>query len=192
MGAYRDTFLLDKTLELKDKYKLNLFIETGTNDADSIRILSPYFSEIFSCEVVKDTFAVAQRNTIDCKNIFLYNETSPLFMERICQIFENRKDLIFFLDAHWDDYWPLLDELVVIHKYKMKCPIIIHDFYVPDENGNAKFAFDKYKGSNLDLKYVKNHIDKIFNNEYDVYYPTEITGNPCGWAIFTPKTYDNI
>lgn len=186
MGAYRDQYLLEKTLELKEKYNSKIFIETGTADGDSMVILHNHFDELYSCENTKKGYELSQLNTIECRNVHIFNQDSILFMEDMCDIFQDRKDLIFFLDAHFGDYSPLLDELEAINKYKITCPIIIHDFYVPDENGNAKFLYDKYTGGNLDFNYVKDKIDKIFNNSYDMYMPDKVI-EPSGYAIFTKK-----
>ena len=107
-------------------------------------------------------------------------------MENICEELKGRNDIIFFLDAHWGPNSPLLTELDIIFKYELTCPIIIHDFFVPDENNNAKFGYDEPNGVKLDINFVKNHMDKIFDNSYDVYYPYQIT-EPTGFAIFTKK-----
>ena len=56
----------------------------------------------------------------------------------------------------------------------------------PDENNNAKFGYDEPNGVKLDINFVKNHMDKIFNNSYDVYCPHQIT-EPTGFTIFTKK-----
>jgi hypothetical protein len=186
MGAYRDTFLLNKTLELKNKYNTNLFIETGTNDGDSLKILSQHFYALYSCELFENSYNIAKENIKNLNNVKIYNISSSIFMENICEELKGRNDIIFFLDAHWGPNSPLLTELDIIFKYELTCPIIIHDFFVPDENNNAKFGYDEPNGVKLDINYVKNHMDKIFDNSYDVYYPHQIT-EPTGFAIFTKK-----
>ncbi len=187
MGAYRDRYLLEYTLKLKDKFKSNVFIETGTNDGDSMGILSPHFPELYSCEIIASTYELAKSNLRHTSNVTVTNESSITFLETVCQKFQGRNDLIFFLDAHWEKYWPLLDELKIIKKYGFECPIIIHDFYVPDGKGNSKFNYDSYENQNLDLNYVKNDIHNIFNGEYDIYYPNYVT-EPTGYAVFTKQS----
>ena len=75
MGAYRDTFLLNKTLELKNKYNTNLFIETGTNDGDSLKILSQHFYALYSCELFENSY-----------NIFLHISIFPYISNSFCNI----------------------------------------------------------------------------------------------------------
>jgi hypothetical protein len=188
MGAYRDTFLLEKTLEIKLLNNSKIFIETGTADGDSMTILHPHFSELYSCEFTQKGYELSQRNTMHCKNVYIYKDDSKNFLEKMCEAFYGRTDLIFFLDAHSIDCCPLLDELDVILKYGFECPIIIHDFYVPDENGKAKFNYDTFPslGVSITMDYVKNNIDKIFKNSYNVYMPNK-TIEPPGYAIFTKK-----
>lgn len=187
MGAYRDRYLLEYTLKLKEKFKSNVFIETGTNDGDSMGILSPHFQELYSCEIVPETYELAKNNLRYSTNVTVTNESSITFLETICQKFQGRNDIIFFLDAHWEKYWPLLDELKIIKKYGFECPIIIHDFYIPDGKGNSKFCYDSYEDQNLDLNYVKNDIYNVFNGRYDIYYPDYVT-EPSGYAVFTKQS----
>jgi hypothetical protein len=49
---------------------------------------------------------------------------------------------LFFLDAHWYDYWPLNDELAVVKNLK-KAIVMIDDFEGP---GRPSFGFDVYVG----------------------------------------------
>ena len=95
-------------------------------------------------------------------------------------------NIIFFLDAHWGEYWPVLDELRIIKEKGIKPVIIIHDFYVPDVNGNPKFGFDKYKNQNLDFNYVKPGMDLIYGNDY-VHYCIEESDIGSGVGVFVPK-----
>ena len=85
MGAYRDTFLLNKTLELKNKYNTNLFIETGTNDGDSLKILSQHFYALYSCELFENSYNIAKENVKNLNNVKIYNVPSSIFMENICE-----------------------------------------------------------------------------------------------------------
>jgi hypothetical protein len=192
MGAYRDSLLLDKTLEIKDKHKCRYFIETGTNDGDSLAILSPYFPELYSCELFPNTYELACRNLHTIKNTYLYNQSSPDFLRFIGKSFENSSETIIFLDAHWGSDCPILEELQIIADHKITGPIIIHDFFVPGENNTAKFNFQKHTDPTtnleviLNLEYVKDKM-KLIYGEFDVYYPKETLSENAGYAIFTKK-----
>jgi hypothetical protein len=49
---------------------------------------------------------------------------------------------LFYLDAHWYDYWPLCDEIRLISNHLHEAIIIIDDFEVPGRND---CSFDVYK-----------------------------------------------
>jgi hypothetical protein len=93
---------------------------------------------------------------------------------------------VIFIDAHWEDYFPLLDELKIIKDKNLKPVIAIHDFYVPDENGNAKFGFDSYHSQPLDFPYIKNAIENLYKNSYEIKYSTTSTIN-SGVIFIYPK-----
>ena len=56
---------------------------------------------------------------------------------------------MFFLDAHWGAYWPLLDEMSIIFMSCEKPVIVIDDF----DAGNG-LCFDQYEDRKLDLNYI--------------------------------------
>lgn len=89
----------------------------------------------------------------------------------------------FYLDAHGDDYWPLLDELKAIAvKHLPRCVIIIHDCKVPGK----PWGYDSYKGQDLDLAYVKPFLDQI-NPDFKISFNEESASpNPRGILYATP------
>jgi hypothetical protein len=86
---------------------------------------------------------------------------------------------LFFLDAHWYDYWPLLDEIELITSKVPRCVIIIDDFQVPGRNdyvfcegggGSAEFSgrttIDR-RACNFDLIRTK----LSHPSDYELLYP---------------------
>lgn len=62
----------------------------------------------------------------------LYNRSSEKFLLEICSK-QFLGDLpLFYLDAHWYDYWPLPDKIRIITAKLENAIIIIDDFEVPD------------------------------------------------------------
>jgi hypothetical protein len=73
---------------------------------------------------------------------------------------------LFYLDAHWYDYWPLLTEIEIIGKYlKDDAIIVIDDFKVPFRN----YGYDSYKDTACDFEYIKNSLPHAFT-DYVYYY----------------------
>lgn len=182
--AYSDPELLKTTLELSKKFNLTTFIETGTYHGNTAKIVSEYFNKIITIENNPNFYQIALSNLININNCDLYLGNSPEIMEKCLK--ENDNSIFFFLDAHWEEYFPLLDELKIIKDKNIKSVIAIHDFYVPDEKGNAKFGFDSYHDQPLNFPYIKNKIEDIYENLYEITYSTTSITN-SGVIFIYPK-----
>jgi len=93
---------------------------------------------------------------------------------------------LFYLDAHWYKYNPLLDELAVLYKNKLKnCLVVIHDFKVP----NTNFGFDKFSdGSEYSYEFIKKHIENIYGvNGFEYHYNKQADGAHRGIIFIYPK-----
>ena len=61
-------------------------------------------------------------------------------------------DVFFYLDAHWEDDLPLLEEIEVIFSHRDRATIMIDDFCVP----GTDYGFDDYgAGKTLNLAYLR-------------------------------------
>jgi predicted O-methyltransferase YrrM len=181
--AREDKFLLEEILKLKKHHRCTTFIETGTWIGLNADIVSKHFDKVISFEVNQEFYQKALENNINNQNVELIFGNSGEVLKNYINCEENT---IFFLDAHWGEYWPLLDELETIAALQIQPVIIIHDFYVPDMNGNAKFDYDKYGQQPLDLEYVKEKIQKIFPDGY-THYCTQQSEINSGSGIFMSK-----
>ena len=78
----------------------------------------------------------------------------------------------FYLDAHWQHYWPLRTELKHISDAGVRCAIVIDDFEVP---GQPQFGFDIDGGGEViaglacNLDYVRASLGP--QNRYKVLFP---------------------
>ena len=173
--AYSDPELLDKTLQLRARFELETFFETGTYHGLSSKIVSEYFKNVITVESDEGSYKQAVTNLSEVANCTALHGSSPDIMRS--RIKEGDNSIFFFLDAHWDEYWPLLDELQVIRDKKIKPVIAIHDFYVPNGRGGASFGFDSYNGQPLDFSYIKTSIERIYEGEFEIEYSTSSTTN---------------
>jgi len=183
--AYSDPQLLEWTLDLSKQFNLKTFCETGTYHGGTAQIVSQYFDKIITIENNIDFYNIAKNALQNTKNCDVYLGNSPEVMEQCLE--KNDSSIFFFLDAHWEHYWPLLDELKVIKEKNLKPVIAIHDFYVPDENGNAKFGFDHYHGQPLNFDYIKSSVESIYGENYNIKYTTSATVNSGVIYIFPFK-----
>jgi|5B_taG_2_1085324.scaffolds.fasta_scaffold00043_36 hypothetical protein len=184
--AYSDKFLMEETKKLKERFEIKTFFETGTHIGISTSLLSEVFERVYSAEINESFYNKAKQNNINNKNVIIENRNSVDLIRKNLQ--QEQKGVCFFLDAHWGNYWPLLDELRTIAEKNVKPVIIIHDFYVPDLNGQAKFHFDKYKGKSLDFNFVEKEINLIYGGSKNyTHYCIEQSEINSGVGFFTPK-----
>jgi hypothetical protein len=106
--------------------------------------MSLLFDKVFTCDVI-DWKRKPELYFAD--NLVYETRSSPDFLR--AHLPEIRSQSLFFLDAHWGAYWPLLDEMAIIFKECEKPVIVIDDF----DAGNG-LCFDQYEDRKLDLNYI--------------------------------------
>lgn len=181
--ALTDKFLLQELLNLRDKFNIKYFFETGSWKGYSSDIASKYFEKVFTCEVDKSLFEEAVKNNSNNSNVSLFLGNSPVVLRSI--VTNQHQDSIFFLDAHWYGYLPLNDELEIIRQTGIKPVIVIHDFFTPIENGKSKFGYDKYGDVVVGFELVKDKINEIYDGKFKHYCLEESEIN-SGVGIFHP------
>lgn len=125
---------IDKKLALfiRDEFKINEFVETGTNYGDTTEWASNHFDRVFSSELSAKLYSNVTNRFKNVKNIELFYGNSP---DHIRKINTKLINPIFWLDAHWSggetagigSECPLLEELNAILEIKTYCPIILID-----------------------------------------------------------------
>lgn len=163
------------------------FVETGTNVGSTLAYVARTFPTIqcFSCEPDQNAYLRAKQNSIQYKNIKLFNETSEQFFVRIDNEYPNLFDLdvLFWLDAHGYGFkWPLLEEVEFITKKFKAAYILIDDFKVP---GMDCFGYDKYEDQECSLEYIQPVLN---HTKYTVYYPNYLENRSQhhslrGWGL---------
>jgi len=124
--AFKDEFLLKNFQKLIKKHKINKLFETGTWKGISTGIASEFVEKVYTVEINSQFLNEAKKNNEGNEKINFYFGSSPDIMRQILQTGDN--DWIFFLDAHWQQDWPILRELKIIANKKIKPVIMIHDF----------------------------------------------------------------
>jgi len=188
-GAFEDRFLREELHRLLEAFNIDTIIETGTYKGWSTDLLAQTGKKVITIEINSEYHEIAKDFNYDHENIEFYLGSSEDILEKLIPV-NGDNNILFFLDAHWEEYWPILDELSLIQRKGIKPVIIIHDFYVPDEKGRAKFGFDQYKGQNLDFPYVKPSMDLLYGYEKYVHYCIEESEIGAGVGVFVPKTLE--
>ena len=185
-GALEDKFLNEEIDKLVKNHNIETIVETGIYKGWSTSIFAKKVKKVIGIDISDSLINEAKKYNAENKNVDFYLGSSPEVLNSVLK--KNDNSILFFLDAHWGEYWPLLDELKVIKEKKILPVIVIHDFFVPDEKGNAKFGFDKYGDTVLNFEYVKSSMDKIYGKAGYVHYCLdEIKEVDAGCGFFIPN-----
>lgn len=181
-----DSYVLNEVEELIKQYNISTFIETGTNEAKTTIVASGLFENVHTIELNEKFYLNCKNLLSQYENVKIYNGSSEQIMDQILPTINGR--IMFFLDAHWNDYCPILDELESIYKNNKKDSIIvIHDFLSPDTNlGFMKVPMHGIVdgGPPLSFEHIKEKISKIYNDKFYYYYNKISDGNPPTGLIF--------
>jgi predicted O-methyltransferase YrrM len=203
-GALEDRHCQNDVESLVKKHNIKRIIETGSFKGWSTKILATFCDKVDTIEINSEYIAEAVEHLKETNNVTIHKGSSPDVMKNI--ISYDEKNLLVFLDAHWDDYWPVNDELKVLYEKNVQPVICIHDFFVPggdlikDYSNNAsynpgqgsKFGYDQYRGKALDLNFILKELNLIYTNGFDYHYSNEVDEVDSGLIYIYPKENANI
>ncbi len=134
------------------------FWETGTHIGDtSLLVAAQAKVRIASCELNQDYFKLADETLKPFgKRVELFNEDSRVFLRRLVARRSAERPFVY-LDAHWYEELPLLQEIEIIINSNVEFLIVIDDFEVRADSG---FGYDEYAESKLSLDYIHESVDR--------------------------------
>lgn len=175
-----DSIYQELVASICSRLKISSFVETGTYLGDTTEFMAKAVSfPIHTCEVKESLFDSSAERLRRYAHVSALHESSDKFIRRVID-----RDILgalplFYLDAHWYDYWPLLDEVELITSKISRCVLIIDDFQVPGRNdysfcagggGSAEFSGRTTidgRICNFDLIQAKLSLP----SEYELLYP---------------------
>lgn len=182
-----DCFLHAEIARLIGKWDVEIAVETGTNQGYSAWALSLLCPKVYTIEINREFYESAAKffgQAVVSGEIVSLWGSSPAVLQGI-QAELTGKRVLFYLDAHWQEYWPLLDELKVISSLGVSDPIIvIHDFEVP---GRPDMGYDSYGDAKLDWEYVARAVAEIFDEQPLVHYNEVAAGANRGCCFIEPR-----
>lgn len=183
-----DKFISNTFLTLRDAFKIDTVIETGTYEGDTTLFLYKNFKNVYTIEMHEQNynFALNRFNSLNVKPNLIFGKSEEVLKDLIINNKITDKT-IFFLDAHW---WgcPLQQELDIIAECNIKPIIAIHDFVVP----NAKsLGYDYYDNQAFTYEWLKPNFDKIYNGRYNYWYNDDVLseGAKRGIIYLVPDNY---
>ena len=178
-----DKYIAREILRIKSIYNIKVAVETGSYLGYTTLWLSKNFNRVFSIDIYPNLALEVKKELIKKNNFKLYKgDSSKHLIEMLRGIKDNA---LLYLDAHWFNSWPIIDELNQIANLGIKPIIVIHDFFVPK---CQNLGFDTYKGQKLDFKYIKPYIEKIYGvSGYKYYYNSKYGGANRGVIYIMKK-----
>lgn len=169
--------------EIQKKYPITTVVETGTYHGGSTAFFAKMFKNVHTIDSSEPFLQKAKQNLSMLSNIQFHLGSSEKVLPTLLPALKDQF-VLFFLDAHWGKYWPLLDELEEIGKtHRGKCIIVIDDVKVP---GRGDIPFDKYKKKVCSFDYAKEKIEKIFDG-YTVHYLIPANVQSRAKLVIMPK-----
>jgi hypothetical protein len=169
--------------EILNSSNFDYIVETGTEYGFSTAYFSTFNKKIFSIEKSKPLFYLAKKKLKNFKNINLILNDSKNIESILDEhkIYKENK-VFFYLDAHSENDYPLLNELKFITSFYNNNLILIDDFQVPGDDG---YGYDSFNGKKLNLNLISN---SLVGKNY-IYFPkisSKIeTGRLRGYVLIT-------
>lgn len=184
--SLQDIVLRERLRQIVREQGIRCVVETGVDKGLSTVEFSKMADYVFAVDNQMPALQTAYDNLGKAgrflnPNVTLCYGNSPFILWSLQPLLPD--ETLYFLDAHWQEYWPILDEIRAIRPGTGV--IVIHDMVVPD---HPELGYDGYNGCNLDYVYVKDVVKK-WSPTHRVEYneSTEGTAFPRGCGFFFPK-----
>ena len=115
-----DRFVCNEFIKLKEKFGLNVAVETGSCLYSTTKWLGENFNNVHTIELSEEYSKHGIHKVSGMLNVHPQIGDSVSFLERMCQTLIFNDKCIFFLDAHWGQNCPLMQELDVLTKIKTR------------------------------------------------------------------------
>jgi predicted O-methyltransferase YrrM len=159
-----DQHVQSEIKKLIETFNIKHVVETGTFVGNSTAFFSKCGCVVDTIEINQEYYNSALINLENYDNFTCHLGDSIQMLPRILETIPKELTL-FYLDAHWQDDWPLLNEIELIGKsFKDNCILVIDDFFVPNRN----LQYDVYKDIKNDINFIKNSLDHVYTDP--VYY----------------------
>lgn len=183
--ALDDVHLRTRLTQVINDLQLQMVVETGLNDGQSTLAFSQIAPQVIGIDI--DPHCVActhgRLTSAERKNFEILTGNSPDVLRSIMGRIPSEKTM-FFLDAHWDDPTPLLDEIVEIPAGHGV--IVFHDFLCP----GTDFGWDHVliRGAHIPMDYnlVRDALTR-WSPTHRMEYATQVSGSKRGSAIAFPS-----
>lgn len=181
--SFEDTIMRERVRYIVKDRNIQAIVETGVFQGLSTIVLADMAPVVFAIENEDDYIPGILQNYTNHnvhKKIVLCTGSSPDVLTALRPLLPD--NTLYFLDAHWQDYWPLLDEIRSIKK--RTGVIVIHDIYVP---GHPELGEYVCNGHRLDYDYVRDVLTEWSPTHRIEYNERVDSKSPCGALYCFPE-----
>lgn len=146
---------------------LSAVIETGAFRGSTTQFLQESTGlDVWSCELNETYYRGAKSKFAGNAKIHLHCKDSRVFLDGLArEPAIPKRDVFFYLDAHWDADLPLREEIQIIYRDFMSPIIMIDDFEVAHR---SDFDFDDYgDGATLSIDIL----EPVLGRDVWLFYP---------------------
>lgn len=146
-------------LWIRKAYQIDTAIETGTFKGATTLFFAKNFKQVHTIEINQFLYQKNMPLLSKYPNVKAYWGDSKKILPEILSSAANEK-IVFYLDAHWYEDWPLLAEIQAIGAtHKDRCILVIDDCKVPER---PDIPYDTYRGVACCYEYVKESLFHAF------------------------------
>lgn len=185
-------------LRLFKHFGVKTFIETGTYRGHTTNFVAPHMQKVITIEANRFVFLQTRQLLMKRHNniVALLGNSGQALGEVLDHKdrFNITEPVLFYLDAHWNNYWPLQDEMRAIAKvFANNCIIVVDDFQVPNR---PELKYDSYNGVPNNYDFIAEQVREVYP-EGAIYYYTDHTKmhtrsehiGPRGKIYLFPKSW---
>jgi predicted O-methyltransferase YrrM len=177
------TARLEATRQIIFRCGIRQIVETGTYRGTTTEWLAGFGLPVVTIESYIHSYQFAKVRLRSKPNVRIELGSSVSVLPAVTNQLDTSLPTLFYLDAHWESYLPLGDELKMIMPQFRAPVVLIDDFEVPGESG---YAYDDY-GAGKAL--TREYLDQALPTEAAVFYPStpaaQETGCRRGWVVVT-------
>ena len=175
------TARLEAVRQIFYRCAIRSIIETGTYRGTTTEWFARLGVPVVTIESHAPTFEFATRRLKPFENVSIWFGNSSTVLPDYLP--SASTPAMIYLDAHWEGYLPLTEELASICRLIDRFVVIVDDFQVPDDPG---YSYDNYgPGKALNAEYL----DACVGGDLARFYPSvpskEETGLRRGWVVLT-------
>jgi predicted O-methyltransferase YrrM len=141
--------------DLVTSIRFNAIIETGTWIGDTTGYMAEQSGlPVYTVEIDRRFFALAKHRLQHLAGITFRHGDSRTFLSELVNSEFVHDTLFVYLDAHWYDDLPLVEELRLVYSHWPNAVTMIDDFQVPGDGG---YGYDDYGPKKcLAMRLIKN------------------------------------